>query len=160
SRVEAWTTHQDGTVELAGPGWASADGTLDVSSTGEVTAGQQAGVGSVIASETGLEGRAPIEVTASTVDGWHMWPPELVVPVGAEGTLDFERVLGEGIVQDLSTTAGWRPQDLDAGVVDVDTGDRGGTVRIRQPGARLAVLGIVPGGTAKAIVRAPSGTPT
>ena len=160
SRVEAWTTHQDGTVELASPSWASGDGTLDVSSTGEVTAGQQAGVGAVIASESGLEGRAPIEVTAGTVEGWHVWPPELVVPVGAEGTLDFERVLSGGIVQDLSTTAGWRPQDSDAGVVDVDTGERGGTVRIRQPGARLAVLGIVPGGTAKATVRAPSGTPT
>jgi len=160
SRVEAWTTHQDGTVELADPSWASADSTLDVSSAGEVTAGQDAGVGTVIASESGLEARAPIEATGSSVEGWHIWPPDLVVPVGAEGTLDFERVIAGGIVQDLSTTAGWRPQDLDAGVVDVETGDRGGTVRIRQPGARFVVLGVVPGGTAKAVVRAPSGAPT
>jgi hypothetical protein len=160
SRVEAWTTHQDGTVELASPSWASADGTLDVSSAGEVTAGQQPGVGAALASENGLDARASIEATGDSVEGWHIWPPDLVVPVGAEGRLDFERVLAGGIVQDLSTTAGWRPQDLDAGVVDVDTGERGGTVRIRQPGARLAVLGIVPGGTAKAVVRAPSGTPT
>jgi hypothetical protein len=160
SRVEAWITHQDGTVQLASPSWASGDSTLDVSTAGEVTAGQQPGVGAVLASETGLDARASIEASNSPVEGWHIWPPDLVVPVGTEGTLDFERVLAGGIVQDLSTTAGWRPQDLDGGAVDVDTGERGGTVRIRQPGARVAVLGIVPGGTVKAVVRAPSGTPT
>src|SRR5262249_11346148 len=60
SRVEAWTTHQDGTVELASPTWASADGTLDVSSAGEVT-GLAPAVGTVLASGSGLEARAPIE---------------------------------------------------------------------------------------------------
>ena len=33
-------------------------------------------------------------------------------------------------------------------------------MRTRQPGTRLSVLGIIPGGVAKASVRAPAGTPT
>ena len=80
-------------------------------------------------------------------------------PTGAEGSLVFERILGAGIVQDLTQTAGWRPLEADAGI-DVDTGERGGTVRTRVSGTRLGVLALLPAGSAKAWVRAPAGTPT
>jgi trimeric autotransporter adhesin len=159
ARLSAWLTHQDGTVVPTAPSWSSVDRTVDVSPIGEVTAVTQPGVGTVIASQGGLEARASIEATVDAIEGWHVWPPELVVPVGAEGSLVFERILSGGIVQDLTQVAGWRPQSADAGI-DVDTGERGGTVRTRDPGSRLSVVGIIPGAVARAWVRAPAGTPT
>ena len=159
SRLSAWLTHRDGTVVLDDPSWSSTSLTLAVSSAGEVTAAEQLGVGTIVASEGSLDARAFIEATDNGIEGWHVWPPELVVPTGAEGSLVFERILGAGIVQDLTQTAGWRPLEADAGV-DVDTGERGGTVRTRVPGTRLGVLAILPGGSAKAWVQAPAGTPT
>ena len=159
SRLSAWLTHRDGTVVLDDPSWSSASPILAVSSAGEMTAGEQLGVGTVVASEGVLDARAFIEATDNGIEGWHVWPPELVVPTGAEGSLVFERILGAGIVQDLTQTAGWRPLEADAGI-DVDTGERGGTVRTRVPGSRLGVLAILPAGSAKAWVRAPAGTPT
>ncbi|HUM09878.1 MAG TPA: Ig-like domain-containing protein [Myxococcaceae bacterium] len=159
SRLLAWTTHQDGTVCTAAPSWTSVDRTVEVSSVGEISAVQQPGVGTVIATADGLEARAAIEATDAAVEGWQVWPPEQVVPVGAAGVLVFERTLSSGIAQDLTTAAGWRPQNPDAGI-DVDTGERGGTVRTRQPGSRLAVLGLMPGGVGRAYVRAPAGVPT
>lgn len=159
SRLSAWTTHLDGTVCAAAPSWTSLDSTVEVSSVGELTAVQDPGVGTVIATADGLEARAAIEATDAGVDGWQLWPPEQVVPVGAEGALAFERILGAGIAQDLTTVAGWRPQDPDAGI-DVDTGERGGSVRTRRPGSRLSVLGVVPGIVARAWVRAPAGAPS
>ncbi|HZX42760.1 MAG TPA: hypothetical protein VFE93_13045, partial [Myxococcaceae bacterium] len=159
SRLSAWTTHQDGTVTAAAASWTSVDRTVEVSSVGEISAAQQPGVGTVIATADGLDARAAVEATDEAVVGWQVWPPEQVVPVGAEGALQFERLLGFGIAQDLTTTAGWRPQNADAGI-DVDTGERGGTVRTRQAGTRLSVLGLVPGGVGLAWVRAPAGTPT
>jgi hypothetical protein len=159
ARLSAWLTHQDGTVVTTAPSWTSVDRTVDVSSIGEVTAVQQPGVGTVIASQAGLDARTSIEATVDAVVGWHVWPPELVVPVGAEGSLVFERILTGGIVQDLTRVAGWRPQGADAGI-DVDTGERGGTCRTREPGSRLSVVAIIPGVAARAWVRAPAGTPT
>jgi len=159
ARLSAWLTHQDGTAVPTAPAWSSVDRTVDVSSIGEVTAVQQPGVGTVIANQGGLDARASIEATVDAIVGWHVWPPELVVPVGAEGSLVFERILSGGIVQDLTQVAGWRPQGADAGI-DVDTGERGGTVRTREPGSRLSVVGIIPGAAAGAWVRAPAGTPT
>jgi hypothetical protein len=146
-------------VVLDDPTWSSTSLTLSVSSAGEVTAGDQLGVGTVIASEGSLAAPASIEATDDGIEGWHVWPPELVVPTGAEGALVFERILGAGIVQDLTRTAGWRPLEADAGI-DVDTGERGGTIRTRVPGSRLGVLAILPGGSARAWVRAPEGAPT
>ena len=159
SRLTAWLTHRDGTVVLDDPSWSSTSLTLAVNSAGEVTASEQLGVGTVIASEGSLSAPASIEATNNGIEGWHVWPPELVVPTGAEGSLVFERILGAGIVQDLTQTAGWRPLEADAGV-DVDTGEHGGTVRTRVPGSRLGVLAILPGGSARGWVRAPEGTPT
>jgi len=159
NRLSAWTTHQDGTVCSAAPSWTSVDRTVEVSSVGEISAVEQPGVGTVIATADGLEARAAIEATDGGVEGWQVWPSELVVPVGTEGALAYERLLDFGIAQDLTTVAGWRPQDPDAGI-DVDTGEHGGTVRTRQVGSRLEVLGLMPGGVARAWVRAPAGVPT
>ena len=159
SRLSAWLTHRDGTVVRDDPTWSSTSMTLSVSSAGEVSAAEQLGLGTVIASDGTLTAPASIEATANGVQGWHVWPPELVVPMGAEGSLVFERILGGGIVQDLTQTAGWRSLEFDAGI-DVDTGERGGTVRTRVPGAPLGVAAILPGELARAWVRAPEGTPT
>jgi len=159
ARLSAWLTHQDGTAVLTAPAWSSVDRTVDVSPIGEVTAVQQPGVGTLIASEGSLEARASIEATVDAIVAWQVWPPELVVPVGAEGSLVFERILNGGIVQDLTQVAGWRSQGADTGI-DVDTGERGGTVRTREPGSRLSVVGIISGAVARAWVRAPAGAPT
>jgi hypothetical protein len=115
SRLSAWTTHQDGTVVSTSPDWSSVDRTVEVSSAGEITATQQPGVGTVVASELGLDARASIEATVDAIVAWQVWPPELVVPVGAEGSLVFERILNGGIVQDLTQVAGWRSQGADTG---------------------------------------------
>jgi hypothetical protein len=165
TRLSAWTTHQDGTVQLSTPDW-STHLPLDVTSVGEVGAAGSPGVGVVAANLYGLDATATIEATDAGVESWQVWPPELVVPVGTEGRLAAERILDTGIVQDLSGgqdlagVAGWRPQDIDGGAIDVDTGDRGGAVRTRKPGTRMLVLAVAPGGLARAWVRAPAGQPT
>jgi len=165
TRLSAWTTHQDGTVQLSTPDWGSNPPT-EVTGVGEVTAPGPPGVGVVAATAGSLEATVAIEATDAGVSGWQVWPPELVVPVGTEGRLAAERILATGIVQDLSGgqdltgVAGWRPQNVDAGNIDVDTGDRGGTVRTRSAGTRVRVLAVAPGGVAGAWVRAPAGNPT
>ena len=159
TRLAAWNTHLDGTVCPATPTWASTS-PLAVTTVGEVTASAPPGVGTVTASGGGLDALVTIEATDAGTRGWQIWPPELVVPVGAEGELVAEHILDTGIAQDLTGTVGWRPLDLDAGSVDVDTGERGGTVRTRQPGSRMLVLAVSPSGLARAWVRAPAGTPT
>ena len=159
TRLSTWTTHQDGTVDLSTSDWTSAPPT-EVTTLGEVTGLGPPGVGVVAASGDGLQATATIEVADAGVVGWQVWPPELVVPVGTEGRLAAERILDTGIVQDLTGTAGWRPQDIDAGAIDVDTGDRGGTVRTREAGTRMGVFAVAPGGFARAFVRAPAGAPS
>jgi hypothetical protein len=165
TRLSAWTTHQDGTVQLSTPDWSTGV-PIDVTSVGEVTALGPPGVGVVTASNFGLGASVAIEATDAGVEAWQVWPPELVVPVGTEGRLAAERILDTGIVQDLTggqdltNVAGWRPQDIDGGNVDVDTGDRGGAVRTRRPGTRVMVLAVAPGGLARGWVRAPAGQPS
>src|SRR4030095_716989 len=102
ARLSAWLTHPGGPVVPPATTWSSVDQTVDVSPIGEVTAVQQPGVGTVIASQGGLEARASIEATVDSIVAWHVWPPELVVPVGAEGSLVFERILSGGILPDLT----------------------------------------------------------
>ena len=57
-------------------------------------------------------------------------------------------------------STGWRDADGDAGTVDVETGETGGTVRPRQPGARVSVLAVLPGKIGLGWVRSPAGKPT
>jgi len=158
TRLSAWTTHQDGTVAPDAPTWSSPDRSLGVGPAGDVTT-EDAGIGTVLAMDGPVAAQASIEVTAHPAVSWLVWPPELVVPVGAQGNLSLQRTHSDGTVQDLSTTAGWRPLDLDGGV-DVETGETGGTVRPRQPGTRPAVIAVVPGKGARAWVRVPDGAPT
>src|SRR5262249_27505124 len=161
SRLTAWTTHQDGTVQLTTPDW-DAGPQIEVTNLGEITAPGAPGVGVVTARAGSLDATGAIEATSAEVQGWQVWPPELVVPVGTEGRLAAERILATGNVQDLSGgqdltgVAGWRPQDADGGNIDVDTGDRGGAVRTRYPGTRMRVVAVAPGGLAVASVRAPA----
>ncbi|HZW87594.1 MAG TPA: hypothetical protein VFF12_00825 [Myxococcaceae bacterium] len=159
TRLFAWITHQDGTVYQSPSDWEAAS-PLAVSTLGEVSALSAPGVGVVTAKASGLDATAAFETTSAGVESWQVWPPELVVPLGAEGRLAAERILETGIVQDLSGTAGWRPQDLDGGSIDVDNGEHGGTVRTREPGTRMAVVAVAPGALVRAWVRAPAGTPT
>jgi hypothetical protein len=158
TRLSAWTTHQDGTVAPDTPTWSSPDRTLGVDPAGDVTAAD-AGIGTVLAADGPVSAQESIEVTAHPAVSWLVWPPELPLPVGAQGNFNLERTHSDGTVQDLSTIAGWRPADLDAGV-DVETGETGGTVRPREPGTRPAVLVVVPGKGARAWVRVPAGAPT
>jgi hypothetical protein len=72
------------------------------------------GVGTVIATADGLEARAAIEATDAAVEGWQVWPPERVVPVGRRARSPSS-ASSASIAQDLTTAAGWRPQDPDAG---------------------------------------------
>lgn len=159
TRLTGWAAHQDGTVAPAPVGWSSTDPALTVSPLGDLLAEAPTPLATVVATAGPLEARATAEATADGGVSWQVWPPEAVVAVGTEGRLAFERAHADGTVQDLTAIAGWRPVDVDAGP-DVETGERGGTVRPRQPGARLAVLAVVPGRAGRAWVRAPLGLPT
>ena len=159
-RLSAWATHQDGTVAPADVDWSSGSLALAVSTLGDLTA-QSPGVATVTAAAAPLDATVAAEATADAGISWLVWPPDLVVPVGAEGALVLERTHGDGTVQDLTATAGWRQGDSDAGtLVDVETGETGGTVRPRQAGTRVSVLAVVPGRVGRAFVRAPAGSPT
>jgi len=159
TRLSAWTTHQDGTVALDTPAWSNPDRTLTVGPAGDVSTEGDAGIATVFATDGVVDAQVSIEVTAHPGVSWLIWPSELVLPVGAQGNFALERTHSDGTVQDLSTTAGWRPADLDGGV-DVETGETGGTVRPREPGTRPLVLAVVPGKVARAWVRVPAGAPT
>ena len=111
--------------------WSSSDPSLAISPLGDLTASSP-GLSTVAASMPPVEASTLTEATADAGGSWLVWPPETIVPVGAEGALALERVHDDGTVQDLTTVAGWRPADVDAGLVDVDTGDNGGEVRPRQ----------------------------
>jgi hypothetical protein len=159
TRLTAWATHQDGTVAPATVDWSSSDPSLTISPLGDLSAASP-GLSTVAASMPPVEASALAEATADAGVSWLVWPPEVMVPVGAEGTLALERAHGDGTVQDLTGVAGWRPAEVDAGLVDVDTGDNGGDVRPRVAGERAAVLAILPGHTARGFVRSPTGSPT
>ena len=139
--------------------WSSTGPALAVSPFGDLVA-ESAGQSTVVASDGALEARVGAESTADAGVSWLVWPFESIVPVGAQGTLTFERAHADGTVQDLTTVAGWRDADGDGGTVDVETGETGGTVRPREPGARVSVLAVLPGKSGRGWVRAPVGTPT
>lgn len=156
--LSAFVTHLDGTVAPTAPVWSSTGPALPVSAFGDLVA-QSAGQSTVVASDGALGAQVVAESTADAGVSWLVWPFESVVPVGAQGALAFERAHADGTVQDLTTVAGWRDADDDAGTVDVETGETGGTVRPREPGARVSVLAVLPGKSGRGWVRAPVGTP-
>jgi len=158
-QLSAFLTHADGTVAPTVAGWSSSGPALAVTPFGDLAA-VSPGQSTVLASTGAFEARALVESTADAGLSWLVWPVESVVPVGAEGRLALERAHADGTVQDLTTVAGWREADGDAGTVDVETGESGGTVRPRQPGARVPVLGVLPGRSGRGWVRAPEGIPT
>ncbi len=159
TRLSAWATHQAGTVAPAAVDWSTSAPPLTVSSAGDLLA-LSPGLATVVADAGALDAHTTAEATAGPGVSWLVWPPEAIVPVGAEGTLALERTHADGTVQDLTVVAGWRQGDPDAGSLDVETGDTGGTVRSRQPGSRVPVLAVLPGKVARAWVRAPAGLPT
>ncbi len=138
--LASFATHQDGTVAPAEPLWSTSAQALAVSPFGDLVA-QSPGESTVVAILGPFEARVGAESTADAGVGWLVWPPESIVAVGAEGALALERVHGDGTVQDLTQVAGWRDAEADGGTVDVETGETGGTVRPRQPGARVSVRG-------------------
>src|SRR5262249_37224385 len=115
TRLTAWATHQDGTVAPASVDWSSSDPSLAISPLGDLTASSP-GLSTVAASMPPVEASTLTEATADAGISWLVWPPETVVAVGAEGTLALERTHDDGTVQDLTTVAGWRPVDVDAGL--------------------------------------------
>ncbi|MGZ6132097.1 MAG: hypothetical protein ACXWLF_08730, partial [Myxococcaceae bacterium] len=157
--LSAFVTHLDGTVAPTAPAWSSTGPALAVSPFGDLVA-ESAGQSTVVASDGALEARVGAESATDAGVSWLVWPFESVVPVGAQGVLAFERAHADGTVQDLTTVAGWRDADGDAGTVDVETGETGGTVRPREPGARVSVLAVLPGKSGRGWVSAPVGTPT
>ena len=68
---------------------------LAVSPSGDLLA-QSAGQSPVVATVGPLEARVGAESTADAGVSWLVWPPESVVPVGAEGMLALERTHADG----------------------------------------------------------------
>src|SRR5262249_9735819 len=95
TRLSAWTTHQDGTVAPHTPTWSSADRTLGVGPAGDVTT-VDAGIGTVLAADGPVSAQESIEVTAHPAVNWLVWPPELPLPVGAQGNFNLERTHSDG----------------------------------------------------------------
>jgi len=159
TQLAAWSTQPDGTIAQAPVSWSTSSPALTLSPLGDLLA-VLPGLSTVLASAGPLDAQILAEATGAAPVGWQIWPPELVVPLGAEGFLAVERAHDDGTVQDLTVAAGWRPALSDGGVVDVETGENGGTIRPRQAGARVQVVAVLPGRTARAWVRSPAGTPT
>lgn len=162
-QLQAWATTDQGIVSTTAPAWSSSTPSVPISASGLLQAGNGAvpgfdgGVGTVLARASGLEATASAEVTAALPVSLGIWPPNPVVPLGLEVPLRLERGYADGTIQDMSVLAGWRAAD--AGTVDVDTGDRGGTVRARQPGS-ATLQALLPGRSVYVDVRTPEGSPT
>jgi hypothetical protein len=162
-QLQAWATTDDGIISTAAPAWSSSTPSVVISASGLLQGGNGAvpgldgGVGTVLARASGLEASASAEVTGAPSVSLNIWPPQPVVPLGLEVPLQLERGYADGTIQDMSVLAGWRASD--AGAVDVDTGDRGGTVRARQPGS-ATLQALLPGRTVSVEVRTPEGNPT
>ena len=163
AQLVAWATDSAGVVGSPPVVWHSADPAIDLSPSGTLEA-TDAGLGVLVAESDPVDATAQVEVTSAPSVSLLIWPPGSTVPLGASGQLALERTYADGTVQDLSGTAGWRPAPADAGpavtaMADVDTGDRGGTVRMRGPGM-AAVQAVLPGRRALVTVVAPAGPPT
>ncbi len=63
---------------------------------------KSAGQSTVVASDGALGAQVEAESTTEAGVSWLVWPFESVVPVGAQGTLAFERAHADGTVQDLT----------------------------------------------------------
>jgi hypothetical protein len=163
AQLVAWSTDSAGVVGSPPVVWHSADPGIDLSPSGTLEA-IDAGLGVLMADSDPVDATAQVEVTSAPSVSLLIWPPGGTVPLGTSGQLALERTYADGTVQDLGTAAGWRPAPADAGppvtaMADVDTGDHGGTVRMRGPGI-AAVQAVLPGKRALATVVAPSGPPT
>jgi hypothetical protein len=162
-QLQAWATTDGGIVSMAVAAWSSSTPLLPISASGVLQAatavgpGLDGGVGNVLAQVSGLDATASTEITTAPPVYLGIWPPQPVIPLGLDVPLRLEREYADGTVQDMSLLAGWRAAD--AGTLDVDTGDRGGTVRARQPGS-ASLQALLPGRTASMEVRTPDGNPT
>jgi hypothetical protein len=159
-QLQAWGTTDGGIVSAAEAAWSSSTPLLPVSASGLLQGvggpGFDGGTGTIVAQASGLGGSASAEITAKPPVFLGLWPPLPVVPLGLEVPLRLELEYADGTVQDMSVLAGWRAAD--AGTLDVDTGDRGGTVRARQAGS-ATLQAVLPGRAAYSEVRTPPGNP-
>jgi trimeric autotransporter adhesin len=130
----AWGTFSDqGVLEVTAQAlWNSTNPLLVavLPGSGEASA-LDAGTSDVQVSFGGLIASALLSVDPAPAAGVLVWPPDTSVTVGVPATLEAERALADGTVDDVTQLVGWTsscPVE-----VEVATGDRGGALASRSP---------------------------